>query len=180
MITDQFFFVAQKNDSRSLMDEEEERCQYLQRVLLDFLAVNGQGDQSFNYARHFYIVIWFKGAADEIGRHLDIAVKNNRKVKKKKSKSKKKKDETESDDDDLEDEEEENETQENAEVIALVEKRRNFLMSKVKPFEDVSGGKSQVLQTYIEYENAELICRYLASKRPFSFSFDVYLIQVKT
>jgi cohesin loading factor subunit SCC2 len=83
--------LLQKNNPPSATEEEEVRCQYLQRVLLDFLAVNGQGDQSFNFARHFYIVIWFKGAADEISRHLDFAGKSNRKVKKKKVKSKKKK-----------------------------------------------------------------------------------------
>jgi cohesin loading factor subunit SCC2 len=89
-------------------------------------------------------------------------------------------DESDEDESELDDDLDEKNKHENAEVVSLVEKRRNFLMSKVKPFDDVSGGKSQVLQTYIEYENAELICRYLASKRPFSFSFDVYLMQVRS
>ncbi|XP_059489671.1 nipped-B-like protein isoform X2 [Neocloeon triangulifer] len=164
---------SKKCDNISSMQEEEERCQYLQKVLLDFLAVSGQGDQSYNYARHFYIVLWFKGAGDEISRHFDIALKNNRKVKKKKSKKHK-----ESEDDDLDEDSDQKEEQENAEVTYLVEERKGFLMSKVKPFEDHGSGKTQILQTYIDYESAELICRYLASKRPFSFSFDVYLMQI--
>ncbi|CAB3386176.1 Hypothetical predicted protein [Cloeon dipterum] len=167
---------AKKSENVSAMEEEEERCQYLQKVLLDYLAVNAQGDQCFNYARHFYIVIWFKGAADEISRHFDNIVKTNKKTKKKKKK--KKGGDSESEEDESDEDSDAKEEHENAEVTALVEKRKCFLMSKVKPFEDTGGGKTQVLQTYIDYDSAELICRYLASKRPFSYSFDVYLMQI--
>lgn len=85
------------------------------------------------------------------------------------------------DDSDLEEDEDMRKTKDedpaNAEVFRLVEKRKNFLMTKIRPLDDCSG-RVQVLQTYIEYESAELISRYLASKRPFSHSFDLYLIQV--
>lgn len=36
------------------------------------------------------------------------------------------------------------------------------------------------MQTYIDYDSAELVARYLASKRPFSQSFDTYLKHVST
>lgn len=68
----------------------------------------------------------------------------------------------------------------NASLYRLTEIRKQFLVSKIRPFQDSvgAGNRTQVLQTYIDYESAELISRYLASKRPFSQSFDRYLQQV--
>lgn len=39
-------------------DTEEERTRFLQRVLLDYLAMRGQTEHSMNLARHFYIATW--------------------------------------------------------------------------------------------------------------------------
>ena len=39
-------------------DDEEKRCQFLQRVLLDWLAVNAESDAALLHARHFYIGQW--------------------------------------------------------------------------------------------------------------------------
>lgn len=67
------------------------------------------------------------------------------------------------------------------ETYRLTETRKKFLLSKIRPFEDTvlkDGRKSQVLTTYIDYDSAELVSRYLASKRPFSQSFSVYLKHV--
>lgn len=58
-----------------------------------------------------------------------------------------------------------------------METRKQFLLSKIKPFSDESG-RTNILQTYIDYTSADLISRYLSSKRPFSLSFDGYLKQV--
>jgi cohesin loading factor subunit SCC2 len=68
----------------------------------------------------------------------------------------------------------------NATLYRLIEIRKQFLVGKIRPFQDNvgAGNRTQVLQTYIDYESAELISRYLASKRPFSQSFDRYLQQV--
>ena len=45
-----------KSSSSDPDDPERERTQFLQRVLLDYLAVNaGDDDQSILNARHFYI-----------------------------------------------------------------------------------------------------------------------------
>lgn len=65
------------------------------------------------------------------------------------------------------------------EVNALVEGRRQLLLTKVAPFGE-TGGRVVIrtLQTYLEYDHAELLCKYLASKRSCSRSFNVYLKQI--
>jgi cohesin loading factor subunit SCC2 len=75
----------------SAMEEEEERTQFLQRVLLDYLAVTGQGDQSYSYARHFYIVQWYRDAANEVSRPAKDARRNAHKSHKKKRSKRRKK-----------------------------------------------------------------------------------------
>lgn len=68
--------------------------------------------------------------------------------------------------------------QENAEKHRLIELQKKFLISKIKPFREATvscGNRVQVFQTYIDYNSAELIAQYLASKRNFSQSFDQYL-----
>lgn len=67
------------------------------------------------------------------------------------------------------------------ETYRSAENKKKFLLSKIRPFEETvasDGSKTQILQTYVDYSSAELIARYLASKRPFSQSFDVYLKHV--
>lgn len=57
----------------------------------------------------------------------------------------------------------------------LCEQRKEYLLTKINPYDNQDG---EVLQTYIDYDSAELVARYLASTRPFSQSFDTYLIHV--
>ncbi|XP_046405626.1 nipped-B-like protein isoform X2 [Ischnura elegans] len=172
------------------LDPEEERTQFLQRVLLDYLAVNGQSDHALCYARHFYIAQWYRDATAEISRGATGAkLSPNKMLSKKGRKSKKKRKDESSEEEisevsDLDDGEartpSQTDEQRNSEMYRLIEKRKQFLISKIRPFEDalVIGNRTQVLQTYIGYESAELISRYLASKRPFSQSFDAYLKQI--
>lgn len=47
------------------MNSDEERIQFLQRVLLDFLAVKAHNDEAYKYARHFYIAQWYKETVNE-------------------------------------------------------------------------------------------------------------------
>ena len=50
------------------------------------------------------------------------------------------------------------------------------MLSKINPFpEALPGARTVVLTTPLDGESAELISRFLASKRPFSQSFDTYL-----
>ncbi|XP_068082252.1 nipped-B-like protein isoform X2 [Anabrus simplex] len=170
------------------LDPEEERTQFLQRVLLDYLAVNGQSDQALTYARHFYLAQWYRDATAEKSRPTGAKLSPNKLLTRKRKTKKKRKDESSDEEcpisSDLDDEEDlktENETNEHkAELYRLIELRKQFLISKIRPFEDNVGlgNRTQVLQTYIDYESAELISRYLASKRPFSQSFDAYLKQI--
>ncbi|XP_034230674.1 nipped-B-like protein [Thrips palmi] len=167
------------------LDEEEERNQFLQRVLLDYLAVNGHNDQALIYARHFYLAQWYKDASSDRRKSPSKSPskkKNQRGRKKRKDESSEEETEPSDDDDDDEDKDEGlNDTaQTNSEKFRLTEIRKNFLVSKIRPFQDStnSGSRQQVMQTYLDYTSAELISRFLASKRPFSQSFDMYLKQI--
>lgn len=164
------------------VNTEEERTQFLQRVLLDFLAINAQGDQAYRHARHFYIAQWYKDAINEKSR---LASGGKDKRGGGKTNSSRKRDVEEMD---VSDEEtriskpKESADQENAEKYRAIEDRKKFLISKICPFQEKisSGNRVQVFQTYIDYNSAELIAQYLASKRYFSQSFDFYLKAVST
>jgi cohesin loading factor subunit SCC2 len=70
---------------------EEDKVEFLQRLLLDYLAVNGQSDPALMQARHFYISSWWRSAQTDISKsiHQDSSnPKPNRGKKKKKKKSK--------------------------------------------------------------------------------------------
>ena len=60
------------------------------------------------------------------------------------------------------------------------EVRKKFLTSKIPPFGVNRGQKASVLSTHIDFASAQLIVRYLSSKRPFANSFDKYLSGLPT
>ncbi|XP_071519960.1 nipped-B-like protein [Panulirus ornatus] len=172
-------------------NEEEERTMFLQRVLLDWLAVNSESEVALLHARHFYIGQWYREAFTEIMRQKQgpLPQPSGRKSgshNKKKRKRRGDESEEESSEDSEEDNDEEGGKRGGhvdemlvAEVTQLAVKRKLFLLTKVPAFPPASpGAKTQTLQTHISYDNAELITRYLASKRPFSQSFDMYLKQI--
>lgn len=168
------------------LDEDEERTEFLQRVLLDYLAINGQKDQAWNCSRHFYITQWY--------RDMVIQPKSTSPTKKAKNKSKRRfKDESseeESDPDDDSDDEsrriKDSKAEKklassaliSAEKFKTIERRKNFFLEKIRPFRYQGGTQVQVMQSYIDYSGAELISQYLASKRSFSQSFDRYLRKI--
>ncbi|KAJ8923545.1 hypothetical protein NQ315_010123 [Exocentrus adspersus] len=158
----------------STVTSDEERTQFLQRVLLDFLAVNSQNDEAYKYARHFYIAQWYK---DTVNEKTQLA-SGDKKSSRENHRSKRYED---SDESDTEKEKEkykkESIDQENAEKFRMIEEKKKFLINKIKPFQETisSGNRVQVFQTYIDYNSAELIAQFLASKRYFSQSFDQYL-----
>ncbi|XP_045490896.1 nipped-B-like protein B isoform X1 [Colias croceus] len=167
---------SQGHTPSSGLDEDEQRTEFLQRVLLDYLAINGQKDQAWNCARHFYITQWYR----------DMVVQPKASpTKKPKHKSKKRyKDET-SDEDSDDDEEIVKESKKNtstavlsAEKFKTIERRKAFFLEKIRPFRYQGGTQVQVMQSYIDYSGAELISQYLASKRSFSQSFDKYLRKI--
>ena len=66
-------------------------------------------------------------------------------------------------------------TRSGAEQMRQFEVRKKFLTSKIPPFGVNRGQKASVLSTHIDSASAQLIVRYLSSKRPFANSFDKYL-----
>lgn len=102
----------------------------------------------------------------------------------------------------LEDEGESEEKEQALSEIELAELRRTYLMDRLRdppsiwrarcrpkvagmmslapaaPFTKQSQAMRVMFKGSIDYEDAYLICRYLASLRPFSQSFDVYLSQI--
>lgn len=154
--------------------DEDERTQFLQRVLLDYLAIRGQNEPTLSHARYFYIAQWYNDISNP--QNAPQTSSPSKKVKKSKKKSKRRV-ET-SDEEETEDEEEEDKPKDESPLANLKfnETKKSFFLSKVKPFCNGGDGKKiQILQTFIDYSSAELITRYLASKRPFSQSFDMYL-----
>lgn len=64
-------------------------------------------------------------------------------------------------------------------AMDLAERRKKFLLAKINPFPEAAPGtRTQVLTTPLDAESAELIARFLASKRPFSQSFETYLMHI--
>ncbi|XP_041451518.1 nipped-B protein [Drosophila obscura] len=176
------------SNSKIELHPEEQRTEFLQKILLDFLAVNAQEENLiWDYARHFYLAQWYRDVIYQRRR-----IKDGEKgfaLRKSKSRNKRKTGEYL----DTSDSEscEENYTEDtkkngnpsidlidyelNLEIFNVLEERKQYLISKIKPY-SVSGEQHhtshQQIKTYIDYNNAQLIAQYLATKRPFSQSFD--------
>lgn len=194
-----------------MVDPEEERTEFLQKILLDFLAVNAQEDNLiWDYARHFYLTQWYK---DVIQRKKKIAEGEKGYASRKKSPKKSSKfrvgesDESgsnfESSDEDLLEHDNEDgarrkkegngkkasnannsipDQELNLEIFRMLDARKRYFISKIRPFSSSHPSDSltttQDIRTYIDYSNAHLIAQYLASRRPFSQSFDKYLQKI--
>lgn len=181
------------------MDPEEERTEFLQKILLDFLAVNAQEDNLvWDYARYFYLCQWYK---DVIQRKKSIAEGEKGYASRKISPKKRRKFKTDSDDDEDDDDNDDNDDSSdeddkkrpnskksknnlpdqelNLEIFRMLEERKKYFLTKVQPYNSSAADNSiQDIKTYIDYSNAHLIAQYLASKRQFSQSFDRYLHKI--
>lgn len=169
-----------KDNEITGISEDEERTIFLQRVLLDYLAVNGASDDALGYARHFYLAQWYRDTTVEKSRVGQMKNTPTKKMHKKKSRKKNRhhtSDEESESDHERDADENDNNEQKNSESYRLIELKKKLIIGKIRPC-NYSGAKSDVLQTYIDYNSAELISQYLASKRPFSQSFDRYLKQI--
>ncbi|BES94983.1 unnamed protein product [Nesidiocoris tenuis] len=151
--------------------DEDERTQFLQKVLLDYLDIRGQTEPVLMHARHFYIAQWYQ----DVSKQTTTPQTTPKKPKKAKKKRGRKVDSSE--EDDTESEVEETAEEENPVAnLKINDSKKHFLLSKISTSSEGSEGKTtSILQTFIDYPSAELITRYLASKRPFSQSFNVYL-----
>ncbi|KAL7739362.1 hypothetical protein ACLKA6_003968 [Drosophila palustris] len=175
-------------DSKIELHPEEQRTEFLQKILLDFLAVNAQEENLiWDYARHFYLAQWYRDVIYQRRR-----IKEGEKgfaTKKPKSRLKQRSgdysDTSDSGSCDENDPEDSNKNgnravdavdyELNLEIFNVLEERKKYLISKIKPY-STSGEHNhtslQHIKTYIDYNNAQLIAQYLATKRPFSQSFD--------
>ncbi|XP_016839309.1 nipped-B-like protein [Nasonia vitripennis] len=166
------------------LDEAEERVIFLQKVLLDYLAVNATKDSALAYARHFYLAQWYKECAvdkQRVGqpKHASPSKKSPKKRSRKKGgrhRISDSEDEDEQPEEELDPDENDNNEQKNSESYRIIEEKKKLIISKIRLCS--SGTKPDILQTYIDYNSAELISQYLASTRPFSQSFDCYLQQI--
>ncbi|EDW28358.1 GL18991 [Drosophila persimilis] len=176
------------NNTKIELHPEEQRTEFLQKILLDFLAVNAQEENLiWDYARHFYLAQWYRDVIYQRRR-----IKDGEKgfaLRKSKIRNKRKTGEylETSDSESCEENYNEDSTKNgnpsielidyelNLEIFNVLEERKQYLISKIKPY-SVSGEQHhtshQQIKTYIDYNNAQLIAQYLATKRPFSQSFD--------
>jgi cohesin loading factor subunit SCC2 len=174
------------SDDESLIDidPEEERTEFLQRILLDYLLLNSQEENPvWNHSRHFYLSLWYY---DIHRRKKEIAdgAKGYASRKKSKKSSNHRKRHRGSDDSDDSSSSDVQEVRDrdidpelNREIFKILDQRKKYLLSKVAPFKKTTRDIID-LKTYLDYDNANLIAQYLASKRRFSQSFDIYLKKI--
>jgi len=57
--------------------DDEERIQFLQRVLLDYLAIKSLSEPALRHARHFYLAQWYQDNTDA-GKSFDFLSKRKK------------------------------------------------------------------------------------------------------
>ncbi|XP_073477419.1 nipped-B-like protein isoform X3 [Aquarana catesbeiana] len=134
--------------------EGEDEIQQLQKALLDYLEENTETDPSLVFSRKFYIAQWFRDTTME----TEKAMKSQK-------------------DEDSDGAHHAKEVESTGEIMQRAEKRKKFLRSIIRTApSQFSTLKSS--SDIVDYDDACLIVRYLASMRPFAQSFDIYLTQI--
>ncbi|XP_023167929.1 nipped-B protein isoform X2 [Drosophila hydei] len=163
---------------------EEQRTEFLQKILLDFLAVNAQEENLiWDYARHFYLAQWYRDVIYQ-RRRIKEGDKGFASKKPKSRLNQRTADYSDTSDSGSCDENDPDDSNKNGnrpvnvvdyelnlEIFNVLEERKQYLISKIKPY-PLGEQSHQHIKTYIDYNNAQLIAQYLATKRPFSQSFD--------
>ncbi|KAG8599041.1 hypothetical protein GDO81_002856 [Engystomops pustulosus] len=134
--------------------EGEDEIQRLQKALLDYLEENTETDPSLVFSRKFYIAQWFRDTTME----TEKAMKTQK-------------------DEDSEGAHHTKEVESTGEIMQRAEKRKKFLRSIIKTAPSQFSTLKSSSDT-VDYDDACLIVRYLASMRPFAQSFDIYLTQI--
>ncbi|MEE6458027.1 hypothetical protein FKM82_000154 [Ascaphus truei] len=135
--------------------ECDDEIQQLQKALLDYLEENTETDPSLVFSRKFYIAQWFR----------DTTMETEKAMK------------TQKDDDTSETTLHAKEVETTGEIMQRAEKRKKFLRNIIKTAPSQFSTLKSSADT-VDYEDACLIVRYLASMRPFAQSFDIYLTQI--
>lgn len=142
------------SDEVSHLDERsDKRTQILQKAISHWLSTEGSSDAAFMFARQFFLAQWLRDTHVEMERSLRAPAE-----------------------DPLESGEGlKNDALLSAQSLAKLEDRKTFLFSVL------DGGNMTSIrssQNHLDYEQATLVTRYLASSRSFSKSFDAYLSQI--
>ncbi|XP_054842257.1 nipped-B-like protein isoform X3 [Eublepharis macularius] len=133
----------------------EDEIQQLQKALLDYLDENTETDASLVFSRKFYIAQWFRDTTME----TEKAMKSQK------------------DEDSSEGTHHAKEVETTGQIMHRAESRKKFLRKIIK----IAPSQFSTLKMNsdtVDYEDACLIVRYLASMRPFAQSFDIYLTQI--
>ncbi|KAM9138289.1 nipped-B-like protein isoform 1-T1 [Pangshura tecta] len=133
----------------------EDEIQQLQKALLDYLDENTETDASLLFSRKFYIAQWFRDTTME----TEKAMKSQK------------------DEDSSEGTHHAKEVETTGQIMHRAEGRKKFLRSIIKTAPSQFSTLKMNSDT-VDYEDACLIVRYLASMRPFAQSFDIYLTQI--
>ncbi|XP_064482067.1 nipped-B-like protein [Ornithodoros turicata] len=181
---------GKKHSKRPNTSTSRDEIQLLQRALLHYLDANLESAPSLQFTRKFYIAQWYRDALaeakadrnnkdnkDSKDEEQSKTRTNNRQVRnKRKNCEKVVEEESEEEDQDDMEEREKKESKDEAmqKALALAEERKRFLLQAAHP---ETCGRGLRVET-LDQATAELISRFLASRRPFSQSFDVYLSQI--
>ncbi|XP_068011485.1 nipped-B-like protein isoform X3 [Melanerpes formicivorus] len=133
----------------------DDEIQQLQKALLDYLDENTETDASLVFSRKFYIAQWFR----------DTTMETERAIKSQK------------DEDPSEGSHHSKDVETTGQIMHRAESRKMFLRSIIKTAPSQFSTLKMNSDT-VDYEDACLIVRYLASMRPFAQSFDIYLTQI--
>ncbi|XP_064296097.1 nipped-B-like protein isoform X4 [Phalacrocorax carbo] len=133
----------------------EDEIQQLQKALLDYLNENTETDASLVFSRKFYIAQWFRDTTME----TEKAIKSQK------------------DEDSSEGTHHAKDVETTGQIMHRAESRKAFLRSIIKTAPSQFSTLKMNSDT-VDYEDACLIVRYLASMRPFAQSFDIYLTQI--
>ncbi|XP_040434330.1 nipped-B-like protein isoform X5 [Falco naumanni] len=132
-----------------------DEIQQLQKALLDYLDENTETDASLVFSRKFYIAQWFRDTTME----TEKAIKSQK------------------DEDSSEGTHHAKDVETTGQIMHRAESRKTFLRSIIKTAPSQFSTLKMNSDT-VDYEDACLIVRYLASMRPFAQSFDIYLTQI--
>ncbi|KAL9822740.1 nipped-B-like protein [Geothlypis trichas] len=133
----------------------EDEIQQLQKALLDYLDENTETDASLVFSRKFYIAQWFRDTTME----TEKAIKSQK------------------DEDSSDGTHHAKDVETTGQIMHRAESRKTFLRSIIKTAPSQFSTLKMNSDT-VDYEDACLIVRYLASMRPFAQSFDIYLTQI--
>ncbi|CAB4014647.1 nipped-B B isoform X1, partial [Paramuricea clavata] len=141
--------VAEREEIIELEEAGFKIEQTLQKYLLKYFHVKGKNDPALLLAKQFYLCQWIRDNQTELEKAYKATVPNGN-------------------DNDLQP------TNIGSEDVTSLEEKKTFLFSLI----DEDWSQLRVPNGFLDYEKANLVSKYLSSKRSFLKSFDVYLQQI--